>query len=363
MDTTSNLSIKRYPSTTNKSLQAWNAGDEFILQKLGEMNLTGKNISIYNDRFGYLSCHLNTHNPKIITHRKSQEKSIKMNLEDNQLQANADRWLTPFSQLSNSDICLLQIPKSLDLFKHFLHKISSTLSDDGTVICAFMTKYFTPSLLEIANDYFEEVEQSLAQKKSRLLVLKKKKPLPDINFLNTINYSFDEENPEELKQYPGVFSSGNIDYATQFLMDTININKDEPTVLDLGSGNGVIARYVQKRYPEAELHLMDDSILAIESSKLNLDENNTHFHWEDSLENITTGFDLILSNPPFHFGHETNIEVSLKLFSEVAKALKPNGRFVCVANQHLNYKVHLEKMFTSVDILSQNKKFIIYQIS
>lgn len=357
--------IKRYPPTTNKSLQAWNAGDAYMLLKLEEMQLSGKSITIYNDRFGYLSCHLNAHKPTIIAHRKSQEKSIKMNLDKNQLQADADQWLTPFSQPKNAtDIGLLQIPKSLDLFRHFLHQLSSTLTDDGIVICAFMTKYFTPNWLEITEEYFEDVEQSLARKKSRLLVLKKKKPLPEPSFLNSINYSFSVDESEELKQYPGVFSSGNIDYATQFLLETISINENESTVLDLGSGNGVIARSIQRKNPEVELHLMDDSILAIESSKLNLSKKNTHFHWRNSLKEIPeTKFDLIISNPPFHFGHETNIEVSLKLFSEVAEALKPAGRFVCVANQHLNYKVHLDKLFKTVEILSQNKKFIIYQAS
>lgn len=172
------FTIKRYPPTTNKSLQAWNAGDEYILQKLSGLELSGKNIAIYNDRFGYLSCHLHAHQPKIIVHRKSQEKSIKMNLDDNQLNINTDQWLTPFSDREiSSDICLLQIPKSLDLFRYFLHQISRSLSDDGMVICSFMTKYFTPALLDIAEDYFEEVEQSLAQKKSRLLTLRKKKPV------------------------------------------------------------------------------------------------------------------------------------------------------------------------------------------
>lgn len=362
---TKNLTINRYPPTTNKSLQAWNAGDEFILQKLDEMDLSGKNVAIYNDRFGYLSCHLNTHQPKIITHRKSQEKSIKMNLSSNELEAESTQWLTPFSTTEKSiDIGLMQIPKSLDLFRFFLHKISQSLSDDGIVICAFMTKYFTPALLEIAREYFEEVEQSLARKKSRLLILKKKKSLPEVSFINTITFSFNEEEPEELKQYTGVFSSGNIDYATQFIIQHISLKDEDKFVLDLGSGNGVIGRSVQKLNPEVDLHLMDDSILAVESSKLNLERDTTHFHWTDTLKDFSdTHFDLIISNPPFHFGHETNIEVSLMLFKEVSDALKPNGRFVCVANQHLNYKVHLEKLFTTVEVLSKNKKFIIYQAS
>lgn len=363
--TTNKFTINRYPPTTNKSLQAWNAGDKYILQKLDEMDLSGKNVAIYNDQFGYLSCHLNTHQPRIITHRKSQEKSIKKNLSSNELEAESSQWLTPFSTTEKSaDIGLLQIPKSLDLYRYFLHQLSDSLSDNGMVICAFMTKYFTPALLDIAGDYFDDVEQSLAWKKSRLLVLTKKKPLPKVSFINSVTFSFDENEPEELKQYPGVFSSGNIDYATQFLIQHLRIKDEDKTVLDLGSGNGVIGRSVQKSNPEVDLHLMDDSILAVESSKLNLETVTTHFHWTDTLKDFSDiNFDLIISNPPFHFGHEINIEVSLRLFKEVSEALKPGGRFVCVANQHLNYKVHLDKLFSTVEILAQNKKFIIYKAS
>lgn len=177
-------------------------------------------------------------------------------------------------------------------------------------------------------------------------------------------FSFNGGESEELKQYPGVFSSGNIDYATQFLIENIRMNDDDETVLDLGSGNGVIARKIQKLNPDVNLHLMDDSILAVESSKLNVENKTTFFHWSDSLKDLSQAkFDLIISNPPFHFGHETNIEVSLRLFKEITEALNPGGRFICVANQHLNYKVHLDKLFTSVEILAQNKKYIIYKTS
>ncbi len=359
------ITIHRYPPTTNKSLQAWNAGDEYILHKLNNIKLTGKNVSIFNDRFGFLSCHLYSLDPSIVVHRKSQEKSIKMNLENNQLQTDTVPFPTLFSESSIlSDISLLQIPKSLDLFRFFLHNVSQSLSDDGMVICAFMTKYFTPAMLEIAEEYFEEIEQSLARKKSRILILKKKKSLTEDSFINSVPFSFNDGEPEKIKQYPGVFSSGNIDYATQFLIDTLRLTDDDKTVLDLGSGNGVIARSVQISNPGAELHLMDDSILAVESSKLNVEKHNSHFHWSDSLKDLPkTGFEMIISNPPFHFGHETNIEVSLRLFKEVAEVLNTGGRFVCVANQHLNYKVHLDKLFSSVNILAQNKKFIIYEAS
>lgn len=360
-----NLSIRRYPETSNKSLQAWNAGDEYVLEHLGQMNLTGSSIAIFNDRFGYLGCHLSEYNPTIAIHRKSQEQSLVMNRRANSLEFDTEKWITPFEAPSDSiNIGLMQIPKSLDLFRFFLHKLSESLSNDGTVICAFMTKYFTPALLDIAGNYFEEVEQSLAQKKSRILILKGKKHLPDVSFLESYFHTFNDDHTEKLSQYPGVFSSGQVDYATQFLLDTFEPGKEERRILDVGSGNGVITRafQFQDQDSERQFHLMDDSILAIESSRVNVDAGNATFHWTDTLDEMDDqSIDLAVSNPPFHFGHETNIEISVNLFREVASVLAPGGRFVCVANQHLGYKPHLKKFFRSVEVLSQNKKFVVYE--
>lgn len=362
-DPNSELTVKRYPETSNRSLQAWNAGDDYLLSKMDELSPAGKSITICNDRFGYLSCHLNAYRPQILTDRKSQKESIRMNLKRNSLSADSDSFFTPLSELPEPvDVGIVQVPKSLDLFRFYLHQISSSLSEDGIVFCAFMTKYFTPQLLEIADEYFEDVDQSLAVRKSRVLTLRGKKELPETALIRTISYSFDEDTTEELKQYPGVFSADHIDYATQFLIESVTLQEDENIVLDMGSGNGVIARSVQLKKPDATLHLIDDFYLAVESSKLNLKHDNAHFHWSDSLSPIeNVDFDLVLSNPPFHFEHETNIEVTVDLFREVAGILKPGGRFLCVANQHLGYLSHLKKFFTSAEPMAQNKKYVIYE--
>lgn len=358
-----NVTIRRYPETSNNSLQAWNAGDEYILEHLSEIDLSNKTVAVCNDRFGYLSCYLHEAEPLIMIHRKSQEKSIRMNLEENQLRVDSGRWFTPFEEVPGPiDIAVLQVPKSLDLFRFFLHKLSASLAADGTVICSFMTKYFTPALLEVSREYFEEAEQSRAVKKSRLLILKKKKSLPESSFIDSFEHTFAEGTTETLSQYPGVFSAGQVDYATSYLLSHLKVADSENRVLDLGSGNGVIARAVQMINPDAQVHLVDDSIFAIESSKLNVESANSHFYWDDTLNELDDqSFDLVVSNPPFHFGHEITIEVSVTLFREAAGILKKGGRFLCVANQHLGYKPHLKKFFRSVEVLSQNKKFVVYE--
>lgn len=357
------FNFARYPETTNRSLRSWSAAEEYVLLKLEEMDLSSKTIAISNDRFGFLSTILNQYQPLIVIDRKSQRKAIEQNMAANNGEWHPQQERSPLSEIPETiDIGIISIPKTLDLFRLYLHQLTHSLKDDGIVICSFMTKYFSPQMLSIAGEYFEDVDQSLARKKSRVLILRNKKPHSEYDFIETISYEFEEGQTQELKQYYGVFSSGNIDYATQFLIQHLQLAEEDKKVLDLASGNGVIARAIQLKEPSTELHLVDDSLLAIESSKLNLDPKHAFFHWDDTLDEFEeNSFDLAVSNPPFHFGHETNIEVSIKLFQEVANILKPEGRFICVANQHLNYKTHLDKLFQSVEIIAQTEKFILYK--
>jgi 16S rRNA G1207 methylase RsmC len=344
------MKISRYPKTQNQSLRAWSAADELTLEYI-KQNKLPENAIIYNDRFGYLTCHLPQ--AKTICVYKSQEKAITQNFEANDL-----GQFTPvslFEDLDATETALISLPKSLDLFELYLQHIYNNSSKNVVVVCSFMTRHFSKRILEIASQYFEIIEQSKAKKKARLLVLKNKKQLKQKTLVNEVTF---EEHT--FKQYYGVFSSKNIDYATQFLVKNLDLKSSDKTILDLASGNGVLAFYAQQKNPKAEIYLLDDFALAIESSKLNL--KKAHFYYNDSLNDFKdTFFDFIISNPPFHFEHENNIEVSLELFQQVFNKLKQSGRFQLVANNHLNYKTHLLKIFPEVNITAENEKFVVYE--
>lgn len=352
------LIINRYPKTDNRSLQGWNAADEHLAVFLKESDISSPSVAIYNDRFGFLSCHLSIYNPTIILTYKSQEKSIRLNLNANHISYSKDRFGFPLSPLpSMVDMGLIKIPKSLGLFRLFLYHITQSLSANGMVICAFMTRHFSPRLLTIAGEFFADVNQSKAWKKSRLLILKKKCVFKEISLLNFVPF-----NGNELQQYFGVFSANNIDHATQFLLDNLDIKQNEQRIMDLASGNGVIAYSIRQQHPDVELHLLDDFYLAIESAKLNLPEQNIFFHYNDGLDDIADNFfDLVVSNPPFHFEYETNIEVSVRLFHDVKRCLNKNGRFLIVASRHLNYSTHLSGIFGSTRVIAKNNKFEILE--
>ncbi len=88
------LHIKRYPLTTDdRSLKAWNAADELIIDYLQSLLNNKNTFGIYHDRFGYLSAHLQAHQPYTIITYKSQEAAILENFNQNKLENSVLRFI------------------------------------------------------------------------------------------------------------------------------------------------------------------------------------------------------------------------------------------------------------------------------
>ncbi len=347
--------LARYPKTDDKSLRAWSNAELLVLDYITDKEQ--KNIHLFNDRFGIWNSLLNSKNLTTVWTYASQQKAIAKNLELNKLSTDI-AYKTALESLDKVELALMKVPKSLELFEVFLQQIHKLADDEVEVVCGFMTKNFSVSFLKIAERYFDVVEQSKAWKKARLLILKEpKKGLEYKELINEVDW-----NDNLLKQHYGVFSSGKVDIGTQFLLENLTVQSDELKVLDVASGNGVIAFEVSQQNPESQITLVDDFNLAVASSQLNVKREETRFVCADNLDDLEKeSFDLVVSNPPFHFEHENNIEVSVSLFNDVKSCLKPDGRFLLVANSHLNYKTHLKKIFAEVRNVKSNNKFVIYE--
>lgn len=350
--------IKRYPASQNHSLRPWSAADEHLLRFLEEEKIRIEKPCILHDRFGFLTCILQDHAPVSLIGHRSQEKAIHRNLGANDMNIIQSRFAYPLDNHSRKfGIALMKIPKSLGQFKLYLAGLVGSLKPESTVLAGFMTRHFSAQMLSIAGEFFGSVTQSKAWKKSRILILKEPKALGELQLINEIEWG----ESKYLKQYLGVFSGKRIDSASRFLLENLEINEADKRLLDLGCGSGVLALALREKCPNAEIHLLDDSYLAIESAKLNIEGPNTHFHFKDSLEDFEDDFfDRVVCNPPFHFEYEIDISISLSLFQETARVLRRKGRFQLVANRHLNYQIHLEKLFSYMDAVAVNEKYVIY---
>lgn len=355
MNSNSNfLNIKRYDLSEDKSLKAYSAADELLLHRYTELNSERHSIGIYNDRFGYISCHLNDYKPTTVFTNKSQLNAIESNYKANGLKFG--HTCDPLSPLENSiDLALLKVPKSLALFELYLKHIAQNSTEKVQVVIGFMTRHFSPKMIELAEKYFENVEQSRAVKKARTTTLSGKKVLKEVKIIDFLEY-----NNSIYNQYWGVFSAKHIDYATQYFIEHVEVKNEDKIILDLASGNGVIANELLKKLPHSTFHLMDDSYLAVESAKLNVTGESVHHHFENNLSTFEdNSFDLIVTNPPFHFEHEINIQIPIQLFRECYRCLTPDGNIQIVANNHLNYSSQLKTIFPTVETVAQNDNFVV----
>lgn len=353
--------IDRYPRTKNRSLRAWSAVDELILVETEKLHKEFKKITIFNDTYGALTCALNEQNPTTVIYLNSQLKAIKKNLETHKIPIENLKWTNPLKFNTSIDIGLIKIPKSIALFDFYLKNIHQSIKANSIILCGFMTRNFTENMITTANRYFDDVSQSLAKKKARLLILKQPKKDADNRL---IFREIKNDLGLIIKQYPGVFSNKKIDFGTQLLLKSIPKINDDNIIMDLACGNGIIAAYLRKQNAKCNIHLVDDNFLAISSAKLNLSKEKTYFYWTNDLNiKINEQFDLITCNPPFHFEFENTIEIALSLFAKAKKYLKNNGIFLIVANKHLNYSKHLFKLFGYVEIINHNDKFEVISCS
>ena len=351
----------RLPNTNDHSLKAWSAVDEHIQKHLEEAEYNLTNLSIFHDRFGYLTCNLIAHKPITITYLESQKQSISRNASTNWISLDNLNVISILEDIpSIGSVSIMKVPKSLDLFRLYLIKLIDILPLDGVVIAGFMTRHFTKSMLEIAAEYFDLVEQSKAWKKSRLLKLSH--PKKSNNSLSEILNST-LFNKFHYQQYLGVFSANHIDYATQYLLENLELRDSEKNFLDIGCGNGIIGKHLLDQRPWNEPVMMDDSYLAIASTEMNLTESegvkviaqyNLHSFEEEQ-------FDLVITNPPFHFEYEVDPSIAIRLMSDTYRILSNRGRLIIVANRHLNYKSQLSKYYIEVNIIKENNKFVIFE--
>lgn len=179
-------------------------------------------------------------------------------------------------------------------------------------------------------------------------------------------------NQQEFVSLPGVFSYGQLDKGTALLLDTLDqeLNKAPTEVLDLGCGTGVIGLSLKKRFEETAITLADTDAIALSSSRLNTERlfpkaNDIHITASDRFSDISGRYQMIVTNPPFHTGVETDYRFAQDLFSKSKQHLKLNGQLWIVANRHLPYEEWALDYFDSklVHIHKQASGFKVLQIT
>lgn len=133
-----------------------------------------------------------------------------------------------------------------------------------------------------------------------------------------------------------LFSSFAIDHGTDMLLRFIT-TKNPKTILDIGCGYGPIGIVLAKKYPDAQVTMVDADLLAVRYTQRNILKNNAvHAKVLGSVGMeavLDQSFDLIVSNIPAKIG---DIAITQDFILTPYEHLNPGGELWVVVVSALN---------------------------
>ncbi|MGL0815608.1 methyltransferase [Vibrio vulnificus] len=362
------LTLFRYPNNANETLQAWDAGDEYLINYVEELALdTPQNILILNDHFGALSCWFSAHHQvTMMSDSFISQQGAKENLQRNQCRK--VKLLTTLDAIPvETNLVLFQLPKNNRHLTWQLTQLRKTLSPDVPVVAVNKAKEIHTSTLKLFEKYLGTTKTSLAWKKHRLVFCQA--DCAQMNGISPVTRWNVEEHKMTLNNLPNVYSGESLDLGARFMLEHIPQDENLKHIIDLGCGNGVLSVKAAQLNPKAKLTLVDESYMAIESARLNLQENVTvSVDAEYIANNCLDGFagesaDLILCNPPFHQQQAITDHIAWQMFCDAKRVLKRGGKLQVIGNRHLGYDGKLKRLYgdKNVKLVASNSKFVILQ--
>lgn len=170
-----------------------------------------------------------------------------------------------------------------------------------------------------------------------------------------------------LKSYVGCFGHGKSDQGSEVLMKVLDLEQStwaspgELEVLDLGCGAGVLSRWCLN-LGCAKIHARDAHSLALESLGLNCPEGQIEESWGFMADDLDLEFDIILTNPPFHLGTQTETQMGEMWLQSLKGALRPQGMVYLVCNSFLDYPKLASAQGFKIDLLQKSCGFSVYKL-
>jgi len=374
-----NLFLTRFPAAqVNRSLQAWDASDEYVINYVNDNNLVTKEtkVLIFNDVFGAITVNfcgngINQENPDMVycvNDSYISAQGIQYNIEQNYLDNDHITQLTSLDELPNDiDLILFKIPKSKSLLVEQLIQIKKSASKDTIFIATDRTKDIHSSTLKLFEKYLGTTTTSLAIKKARLVFCqfdsnqKIKSPFPTVWSIN--NTKLDRN--FIISNHANVYAREKLDIGARYFIENLPDVSEGTNVIDLGCGNGVIGLTILAQQSKAYVQFFDESVMALASAKINIKKNcpdqidQCQFHLNDCLTDVeSNSIDLILCNPPFHQNSATTDHIAWQMFKDSFRVLKKGGELRIIGNRQLAYHIKLQRLFGNEKLIASNDKFV-----
>ena len=362
--------LNRLPKRPLELLRAWDAADEYLLNVLAEdlKPMADARILIFNDSFGALAVALSSLQPQAVSDSFLSQQATRLNLVGNGLPEGSVKLINSLEDMEGLfDLVLIKVPKTLALLEDQLIRLHPHLKPSTQVIVAGMIKTLPPSIWKLLERLVGPTTTALAKKKARLIFAS---PDPGLAVpANPYPVYYQLEGTDHLiSNHANVFSRDSLDIGTRFFIEHLPARQDTCDIIDLGCGNGLLGLIAAERNPEATIHFVDESFMAVASARENFyrafrQERKATFSVGDGLmdfESASAG--LILCNPPFHQQNAVGDQIAISLFKQSKKVLIKGGELWVIGNRHLNYHVNLNRLFGKHSVVAANNKFVILKV-
>lgn len=160
-----------------------------------------------------------------------------------------------------------------------------------------------------------------------------------------------------LETAPGLFSPKAVDRGTLAMLACADFCPGDH-VLDLGCGYGVVGIVAACKAGEGGVVMLDSDTEAVEIAARNASRNGVPLvrtiHSDGFASLAETGFDWILSNPPYH----TDFSVARRFIEKGFNRLRIGGRMLMVTKRRDWYRNKFIAVFGGVRIVENDGYFV-----
>jgi 16S rRNA (guanine1207-N2)-methyltransferase/23S rRNA (guanine1835-N2)-methyltransferase len=363
------LQLDRLPlGQSNRSLQAWDAADELLLQQALPLinESAGLKVVVIHDVFGALSCALGDYPHTQQNDSVLSQQATVHNRQQNGLSPDAVSFIDSVTALpAEVDLVLLKVPNNHGYLRFMLQQLSQVVRPDTVIIAAAKAKDIHKNLLAIFEQELGPAQASLAQKKCRTIhCTPRGEP-------RSFTYPIQWQLPEyqfTLVNHANVFAKEQLDIGARFLLEHLPVLQPGAKVADLGCGNGVLGLALLNQQPEAHMLFTDDSYMATASAKASVELNvaelmaQAEFRTDDCLSSqADQSLDYVICNPPFHQQQAVTEHIAWQMFNDAKRCLKAGGKLRIVANRHLPYYEKMTVLLGGCRHIASNNKFVILE--
>ena len=158
----------------------------------------------------------------------------------------------------------------------------------------------------------------------------------------------------------GVFSKRMVDYGSQVLLSTLDLEPDK-TLLDVGCGYGPLGLTLGKVFG-VQATLIDINSRALDLARANAEKNqvNARIFQSNVYDDVEGNFDYIVSNPPIRAGKSVVHEIIKGAFCH----LEDQGSLTIVIQKKQgapSAKAKMEEVFGNCQILKKDKGYYILE--